>query len=269
MKEHECKNQKIRADQIEHQLQIKHREDGFFSQVKNGPSWTSNSLLILDAIAIKKSWTKPLITGYEIKVDRGDFVRDNKWVHYLQYCHKFYFVCPKDLIKPDELPPEVGLMYCNPETLALSTKKVAQMRTIELPTQMFYYLIMSKLESDRHPFFSSHRERLEALIKDKEDCRSLSHEVNRVIGKRIKELEKRAEDAEFTAGRFERKAEEAKYLEEMIRNAGINTSRWHWQEDLERMLKSGIPLGVEKDVENAVRILQGALGSIKERKEAG
>jgi hypothetical protein len=51
-------NQKIRADQITHRLEMKHRQDAFFNQVKNGPSWTSSNLLILDAIAIKKSWTK-------------------------------------------------------------------------------------------------------------------------------------------------------------------------------------------------------------------
>jgi hypothetical protein len=260
-------NQKIRSDQIIHQLQLKHREDCFFTEVKNGPSWTSNGLLILDAIAVKKSWSKPLITGYEIKVDRGDFVRDNKWVHYLQYCHKFYFVCPKDLIKPEELPAEVGLMYCNPETLALSTKHVAPMRTIEFPGEMFNYIVMSKLESDRHPFFSNHREQLEALVKDKGDRRYLSHEVNQVIGKKIKELEKRAEDAEFKAGRFERKADEAKYLEETIRKAGINTQRWNWKGDLERALKTGMPLGTEQKIENAIQTLQGVLESVKECKE--
>ena len=230
--------EKIRADQIEHQLEIKHRQDGFFSQVKNGPSWTSAGLLILDAIAIKKSWTKPLITGYEIKVDRGDFVRDEKWVHYLQYCHKFYFVCPKDLIRPEELPTEVGLIYCNPETLALSTKHVAPMRTIEFPGEMFNYIVMSKLESDRHPFFSNHRERLEALVKDKRDRRDLSYEVNRVIGKKIDELETRAKSAERDAEQFKQRAAEARYLEETIRKAGIDTNRWHWQESLEKALRN-------------------------------
>jgi hypothetical protein len=259
--------QKIRADQIEHQLEIKHRQDSFFGQVKNGPSWTSNGLLILDAIAIKKSWTKPLITGYEIKVDRGDFIRDEKWVHYLQYCHRFYFVCPKDLIKPDELPAEVGLMYCNPETLALSTKRVAPMQTIELPTKMFYYIIMSKLESDRHPFFSRKREFFEALVRDKIDRKQLGREVKRKTADYIRELRGRVEDAECKAQRFERRAKETDYLENIIRNAGINISRWNWQNDLEKVLKNGMPLGTERNIENAIQILQQVLNSIKEKEE--
>jgi hypothetical protein len=258
-------NQKIRADQITRQLEIKHRGDAFFVQVKNGPTQIGNGLLILDAIAIKKSWTKPLITGYEIKVDRGDFVRDEKWVHYLQYCHKFYFVCPKDLIRLDELPPEVGLMYCNPETLALSTKRVAPMRTIELPTEMLYYIIMSKLEPDRHPFFSSRREFFEALIQDKVERKELGYKADIKIVDYIRELKRKAEDAERAAQRFERRAKETDYLEEMIRKAGININRWNWQEELEKAIKSRMPLGIERDVQNAIQILQGILGSIKER----
>lgn len=259
-------NQKVRADQIEHQLELKHRQDGFFSQVKNGPSWTSNNLLILDAIAIKKSWSKPLITGYEIKVDRGDFVRDSKWIHYLQYCHKFYFVCPRDLIKPDELPSEVGLMYCNPETLALSTKRAAPLRHVDLPTEMLYYIIMSKLESDRHPFFSNRREFFEALVQDKNGREDLGRKLNEKTVAYIRELRDRAEEAERKAQRFEHRVEEAKHLEKIIRNAGIDTRRWNWQEDIERALKSGMPLGTESKIESAIRDLQSILESLKKEK---
>ncbi|WP_208112793.1 MmcB family DNA repair protein [Aureibacillus halotolerans] len=48
-----------------------------------------------------------MITVYEIKVSRSDFLRDDKWPAYKNQCHRFFFVCPKDLIKPEELPDEV------------------------------------------------------------------------------------------------------------------------------------------------------------------
>ena len=51
-----------------------------------------------------KSW------GYEIKVSRGDFLQDKKWKDYLQFCNYFYFLAPKGIIKPDELPKEIGLI---------------------------------------------------------------------------------------------------------------------------------------------------------------
>lgn len=49
-------------------------------------------LLIFDGLAITKSYTKPCIIGYEIKVSRSDFLGDNKWHLYLQYCNEFFFV---------------------------------------------------------------------------------------------------------------------------------------------------------------------------------
>lgn len=48
--------------------------------------------------------------GYEIKVSRADFLADKKWREYLKYCSKFYFVAPQGIIRPDELPPEIGLI---------------------------------------------------------------------------------------------------------------------------------------------------------------
>lgn len=51
------------------------------------------------------------VRGYEIKVSRQDFQNDNKWREYLGYCDYFYFVCPADMIKPEELEPNIGLIY--------------------------------------------------------------------------------------------------------------------------------------------------------------
>lgn len=58
-------------------------------------------LLKFDGLAITKSYTKPNIIGYEIKVSRNDFLQDNKWHLYLQYCNEFYFVVPKGLVKKE------------------------------------------------------------------------------------------------------------------------------------------------------------------------
>lgn len=56
---------------------------------------------------------------FEIKTSRNDFLRDDKWEKYLDYCEYFAFVCPKDVIKESELPEKIGLVYieeCNKET---------------------------------------------------------------------------------------------------------------------------------------------------------
>jgi hypothetical protein len=258
--------QKVRADQIAHKLEQLHRVDAFFTQVKNGPTFTSNNLLILDAVALKKSWSKPCITGYEIKVDRGDFIRDEKWPYYLQYCNKFYFACPTGLIDPDELSKDIGLIYYNPEKQCISTKRKALMKTIDLPTDMFYYIIMNQIGSDKHPFFGSRREFFEALVQDKEDCRMLARYVHKKTGDKIREAEKRTEEAERKAVRLERQAEEYEAVKSILVSCGINTNRWSWREDLEKLLKSGMPLGTERNIESAIENLQRLLDSIKQRK---
>lgn len=53
------------------------------------------------------------INGFEIKVSRSDFLKDDKWQTYLRYFNRFFFVTPPGLIKPDELPPEIYLLEWN------------------------------------------------------------------------------------------------------------------------------------------------------------
>lgn len=70
------------------------------------PSGRRIDMLSLDYMARE-------VKGYEIKVSRGDFKSDKKWTEYLAFCNQFYFVCPKGMIKLDELPPEIGLIYAD------------------------------------------------------------------------------------------------------------------------------------------------------------
>ena len=45
----------------------------------------------------------------EVKSSRTDFLSDNKWRSYLDYCDRFYFAVPEDF-PGDLLPAEHGLM---------------------------------------------------------------------------------------------------------------------------------------------------------------
>jgi len=48
---------------------------------------------------------------FEFKSCRADFRADKKWENYLKYCHTFTFVCPREVIQKDELPPGIGLLW--------------------------------------------------------------------------------------------------------------------------------------------------------------
>ena len=229
------------------QLQKRHLEkklpDAFFAEVKNGPTWTSNNLLKLDAVAIKKSWSSPLITGYEVKVSRGDFVRDEKWHGYLRYCHQFYFVCPVGLIKPEELPPEVGLIYYNAEKDCLNSKRKALHRQIEMSWEMLYYLAISRTDSDRHPFFSDKREYLEAWVQNKNDGLALGLTVGGKMAEQIGELQKQVKKLESSIKSKDIDLAKIAETEKVLEKHGLHLYRWDAANKLDEALNSRTPAG--------------------------
>ena len=65
-----------------------------------------------DVIDFNKSYTKFCVNIYEIKVSRADFlsdIRTKKWRGYLNFCDRFYFATPSNLINKKEVPDEAGL----------------------------------------------------------------------------------------------------------------------------------------------------------------
>jgi hypothetical protein len=241
---------KIRADMIKKGLSEKHSDEFFMTEVKNGPTWAARKgeLLKLDGLAIKKSWTKPRFTGYEIKVSRSDFLNDEKWPAYMKYCHRFYFACPKGLIQPEELPDDVGLLWYDPsynKAGNLYTRKKALFRNIEISHEMLYYIIISRLDNDRHPFFSTKREKYQAWVDDKVERERLGWLVNNKMLEEIQELEDRTKKAERTARKYKGDSETLEKIKNIFRDTGINiynigSSYIGWEEDLKKALSLGV-----------------------------
>lgn len=238
--------QSVRADLITKALAEKHKDDVFMTQVRTGPgSWHKGELRVFDAIGIKRSWAHPLYHGYEVKVSRSDFKKDEKWPLYLDFCHEFSFVCPKDLIKPDELPEEVGLIYFNVKSNQLRTVRKAVYRQIEIPRSMLEYIIMAKVESDRHPFFSTDRELLSAWVEDRSDRVTLGLEVSEKLRNIMHklhhdqyELERKKNDVEFDEKLFGD-------LRNELSQYGIFLEHWKWKEELRRLLADRMLLSVD------------------------
>ena len=175
----------ITAYEIKEALSRKHRYEFFMTEVKNGPTGVmAGELLQFDAVAIYKSFAHPQIRGYEIKISRSDFLRDAKYPRYRPYFHEFYFVVPQGMVKREELDEGIGLMYYNPETGAITTKKKAVHRDIELDGNFMLYIIMNRLDSDRPPFMLHKDEAFKAWLDGKQNNRELAA---RVRGKLISE----------------------------------------------------------------------------------
>ena len=170
---------KVTSFDITKALAEKHSKDFFLTEVKSGSTWYSpvGDMKRLDALAIRKSWAYPCFTGYEVKVSRSDFLRDNKFYTYEELVNCLYIVCPKDMVSRTELPESVGLMYYYPDKKTLITKKKAIYRKIEYSPDMLRYIIYSRLDSDRIPFFSDRKGYFEAYVAEKMDCRYLGNKV--------------------------------------------------------------------------------------------
>jgi len=259
---------KVREADILKALSKKHdQNDAFFTHVKNGRTQAAQTgeLAIIDAVAIAKSWARPVIRGYEVKVERSDFLRDIKWHKYFDMCHEFSFVCPVGMIQPEELPAEAGLIYYNPEKQSLYTKKKSVYRSIEMPVDMLWYIIISQAKSDRHPFYSSTREYLQAWVEDKEDRQKLggwvSEKLQR-IAEKIPTLERSLEREKAT---HETTRDIVDKANKVLRPYGIQLSTWgSWSEELSKLLQAGGAPNLQKALQLA-KSLERELSEMQER----
>lgn len=132
----------MNSQQIVELLAARHTEDVFVPECRIGGAIGRGT--IMDAWAMPKSWAHPAVCGYEIKVSRNDFVRDTKWRSYLDCCNLFYFVAPPGIISVAELPPEAGLLETSVAGARLFVKKKAPHRAIDIPENVFRYVIMNR-----------------------------------------------------------------------------------------------------------------------------
>lgn len=134
----------MNSKDIKNLLFIKYKDDHLFiPECKSGKS--DRGVKILDGIAIRKSYSNFNILGFEIKVSRSDFIKDNKMYSYLDYCNQLYLVCPTGLISVDEVPENIGLMYVSKGN-KIFTKKKAKRREIDFPEDMFKYILFSRVK---------------------------------------------------------------------------------------------------------------------------
>ncbi|MDQ7818717.1 MAG: MmcB family DNA repair protein [Melioribacteraceae bacterium] len=218
---------KITAADIKLSLTSRHTNDFYLTEVKTGSTWFSTFHRI-DAMAMAKSWKNPKVTIYEVKVDRNDFLRDNKCHNYYPFCHEFYFACSPDLIQRDEIDAHAGLIYSTGKSNRIIKK--ALYRDQEIPSEIFQYIIMSRITEPPYPFFNNTKEYFEAWLERKKSCHELSVKVKSEIINRLAELEDSKE-------RYENIQREIDKLREVIKTYGVNYYGYDLAGALKRLLK--------------------------------
>lgn len=250
---------KVTSTDIKKALAEYHEKDFFITECKNGSTYfpPPQGLLKFDGLAIRKSYTGPCITGYEIKVSRGDFLQDAKWHLYLQYCNEFYFVVPNGLISKEELPDNVGLIYYNPETGLLKKRKKALYRQIEEPVGVYKYIIFSRLGNDRTPFYEERAEYAAAYLEDKAIKKSVGKRLGSKMAQDLGDALKRLERLQNAESKLER----LKRIEEILEKNDVGRYCWKDEDvlnELDEALKSKYPKGldsVKRDLSRAIERL--------------
>ena len=247
---------KITSTEIKQALANKHYKDFFLTEVKSGSTWFTSvgDMKILDGLAIRKSWSSPCFTGYEIKVSRSDFLRDAKFYTYEELCNCLYVVCPKGMIDRTELPESVGLMYYDREKKTITTKKKAIYRKIEYTPDLLLYIIYSRLDSDRYPFFSEKQEYFKAYLEGKAENRSLG----RFMKSKLLEENIRLERELETVRHFQGKYEDYKAIMGVLNKHHIWGYRSSYAEELDKALSRAVPEGVS-DVRASLEIIVSRL----------
>lgn len=80
-----------------------------------GRAWNSKSGIYIDGFALNCYPSKSMQRiAYEVKVNRGDFLSElknpEKREPFMRYANQFFFATPVGLVKPEEIPDEVGLI---------------------------------------------------------------------------------------------------------------------------------------------------------------
>jgi hypothetical protein len=165
--------------QLKVRLQERHADDVFALEALAGPG----GAMRFDGWGMKPSWVETRCWGYEVKVSRSDFTGDRKWQHYLDFCTHFYFVCPANLIRPEELPHEIGLLWSTSTGNRIYQKKAAVPRPISdaaLAT-MLRHVLMWRYSSRQE----TRRETAERWMADRADGTDFAYKMRQYIRGRV------------------------------------------------------------------------------------
>ena len=120
----------------------------FYAKVYAGRLYKSQER-ILDGMAFTQEYANMRSIGYEIKVSRADFLQDKKWPDYLPVCNSFYFVSSPEIIRPSDLPPDIGLYWVENDSLALVKRAGRRIVQPEDLQNVLKSIVINRCETER------------------------------------------------------------------------------------------------------------------------
>ena len=255
---------KPKASHILGLLGKKHAKDVFVPECKVGATHANNnSVQRLDAWAMKRSWSKPFSFGYEIKISRSDFTRDDKWHGYLDYCTHFSFAVAPGVCEAPELPDGVGLFVMSKSGASMRTIRKPAYRQVQIPEDFYRYVMMCRVAITRDQMDQHRPTREEVMaewrswLQGREEGRELGQAVARHISEDRQHAERILARAQEEAAKYEK-------IKAMLKDAGISTGF-----DLERRVKDLIDGAIPRSIQRSLMRLQdeidGVLKTVGER----
>jgi hypothetical protein len=236
---------------------------GFFSEVPTGHD--VNGDLRLDGVNLQRSGQDLHVQGFEVKISRSDFLRDNKYHLYGQYVNALTLVCPSGMIQREEVPEHTGLMWYTPSSRSLRYRRKPTW-DMSADTQAVRNSILTRLAwHDTGSRYLEHYETAQQYLDEKADWKNVGHYLGTKMAKRIEQLEYQKAGSKNEEERI--KAERYDKLIRILRKHGYTVydllihdiNDYH---NLDQELDQTIPFdGVDLEIDtiiNAInRILRG------------
>ena len=249
-------------------LARRHSVDVFVPECKNGPTQTGSHRR-LDAWVMLKTWSPVTMIGYEIKVSRADWRRDEKIADYMGLCNLLSIVAPKGVVPVEELPDGVGLLELagKGDGARLITKRRAARREIAVPSSLLFYVLMCRTTIDAKGEDPEQRQKWRAdSLRDwasgKEDRMKLHYAISQKIQDRFRESESARQAAEQRAADMQR-------IDDRIKELGFDPSQpiraWEIEAKL-RAFDAAIPDHVLRSLERTERDLSSIRSSLEQMK---
>jgi hypothetical protein len=253
---------KITADHIKKLIRNKHSKDFSLEECKTGPTWGNSNMRKFDMWVMRKSWSKMSCIGYEIKVSRSDFLQDNKWHEYLDYCNEFSFVCPTGLIYPEEMQEGIGLYYVSKTGTKLFCKRKPAFTNKPIPVEIFLYILMCRVVVQENAYSSGERESKKQYWKRWLEKKEINRNFGWMVSKSIRSVvDEKVIKVKHDNDVLTRKIEKYDSFENALEKLGFTINSindWHFENRLEEKLKeikSSIPQGIDNMIDRTVEHL--------------
>lgn len=209
---------------LEELLEERHAKDVYVGECKTGSSW--DGCQRLDAWVLVKTWSPCTTIGYEVKRTRSDFLRDQKWQGYLPMCHLFYFVTPRGVVQPEELPADCGLMWAAGRRLLTKRAAVRREPDPEALVRLMTYVLMSRTRIVGDMWEANRTATTLDVWRKWLDEKKERRHVGHVASQRIRRL---LEEAQREARRARLQAEQYEDIKRVLQELGFSEGAGSWE----------------------------------------